>query len=134
MRVAVGKLPGVDSVRVSLNQGYALVFLSRDTDLSVEQVRSVIRNNGFTPKEAKVRVRGRLERRDGSLLLVVPPGGRLFRLAEAVEARGRYGEIASLEPGRELWIRGVVPETKKDFTGIPTLGVLEFGTSSSPPR
>ncbi|GIW53150.1 MAG: hypothetical protein KatS3mg081_2505 [Gemmatimonadales bacterium] len=134
MRVAVGKLPGVDSVKVSLNQGYALVYLSRDNELSVEQVRSVIRNNGFSPKAARVKVRGRLERREGDLVLAVPPRGRIFRLTEAPEARNRFAEIASLGEGREVLVTGVVPETEKGFTGVPTLAVLEFTVLDSSPR
>jgi len=126
VRVAVSKLPGVDSVKVSLNEGYALVFLSRGNDLSVEQVRSVIRDNGFTPKEARVRVRGRLERRGGDLVLSLPRGGRIFRLSEAPEKRDRLVEISSLEEGKEVVVTGVVPETQKGFAGIPRLAVLEF--------
>lgn len=58
----LSKLPGVTSVRVSLNEGKAVAQLAPDSTTTLAQIREVIRHNGFTPKDASVTVVGRLVR------------------------------------------------------------------------
>jgi len=53
-------LAGVESVTVSLNDGYAELLFSKDTATSLAEIREVIRNNGFSPRDASIRVYGRL--------------------------------------------------------------------------
>jgi copper chaperone CopZ len=55
------KLPGVASVKVSLNDGYAEVTVAPGSSVSVAQIRRVIRDNGFTPKEARIDLEGTLQ-------------------------------------------------------------------------
>ena len=66
----LGKLPGVTSVKVSLNDGYAELTASAGSLLSVAQIREVIRNNGFTPKEARIDLEGTLQLTPDPQLLV----------------------------------------------------------------
>jgi len=54
------KLPGVRSVRVSLNEGKAVVALSPGSRTTIGQIREVIRHNGFTPREARAVLVGRV--------------------------------------------------------------------------
>lgn len=54
-------LPGVQSVTVSLNNGYAEVSLASDSKTSLADIREVIRKNGFTPKDAQVQLEGTLQ-------------------------------------------------------------------------
>lgn len=51
-------LPGVQEVTVSLNEGYAEAELASDTSTTLTQIREAIRNNGFTPKQATLRIDG----------------------------------------------------------------------------
>lgn len=55
-------LPGVaaDTVVVSLNEGYAELALTRGATTSLADIRRVISNNGFTPRQAEVRMEGEL--------------------------------------------------------------------------
>lgn len=53
-------LPGVRTVKVSLNEGYAEVTLGDGATTSLTDIRKTIRNNGFTPKQAQVRIEGTL--------------------------------------------------------------------------
>jgi copper chaperone CopZ len=63
-------LSGVEAVTVSLNDGYAEVELSEDSRLTLADIREVIRKNGFSPKDANVRVSGKLaQSEEGQLLL-----------------------------------------------------------------
>lgn len=63
-------LSGVEQVTVSLNEGYAEVHLSDDSQATLAAIREVIRKNGFTPKDADVHVSGKVVRlTDGRFLL-----------------------------------------------------------------
>ena len=71
MRVAVQKLPGVESVNVSLERASTEIQLRPGNSITLDQVRSIIKNNGFTAKEATVTVVGRLIERGGQPALEV---------------------------------------------------------------
>ena len=68
MRVAVRKLDGVRSVTVSLNDGYADILLASQNTVTVERIREAIRRNGFSPREALVRVSGTVVRQGEQLV------------------------------------------------------------------
>lgn len=48
------RVPGVVSVRVSLNAGLTVLDLKPGNDVTLANLRQVIRNNGFVTKEAQV--------------------------------------------------------------------------------
>jgi copper chaperone CopZ len=120
VRVAVRNLPGVDSVRVSLNEGYADVRFEPGSTVTVEQVREAIRKNGFTPREAQVRVRGRVTARGGDLVLEAPGAGS-YVLTGAAEL------LARLQPADPVvrTLEGVVAE--RPSTAIRVTGVVPDG-------
>ena len=71
MRVAVRKLPGVESVDVSLERASTDIKLRAGNSITLAQLRSIIKNNGFTSKEATVTVAGDLIERGGGPALDV---------------------------------------------------------------
>jgi hypothetical protein len=134
VRVAVEKIPGVDSARVSLNEGYAEIALVPENGVTVERVREVIRNNGFTPKETRIRVTGVVTQRGAEPALAVRGQGVRFLLVEHPDARGRAAELAEIAPDREVTVEGVVPETAQETEGPLALEVLRFaGGERTPP-
>lgn len=52
------KVPGVTSVRVSLNEGLTVLELTPGNTVTLVRLREVIRNNGFVTKEARVTASG----------------------------------------------------------------------------
>lgn len=63
-------LSGVEQVTVSLNDGYAEVQLSDDSQATLAEIREIIRKNGFTPKDTDVHVSGKVvQSNDGQFLL-----------------------------------------------------------------
>ena len=54
-------LPGIESVKVSLNDGYAEVTVAPGSAVSLDQIRRIVRDNGFTPKEARIDLEGTLQ-------------------------------------------------------------------------
>jgi copper chaperone CopZ len=71
VRVAVRKLDGVESVEVSLERAAAAINLRPGNRITLSQLRQIIKNNGFTAKEATVTVVGMLTERGGKPALSV---------------------------------------------------------------
>ncbi|WP_243663580.1 heavy-metal-associated domain-containing protein [Rhodothermus marinus] len=67
------QLEGVDSVRVSLNEGRAWLWLHPDNRLTLQMIRQAIWDAGFAAREAVVRVQGELVSSQDSWLLHLPP-------------------------------------------------------------
>lgn len=110
------KLPSVTDVRVSLNEGRAVLVLAADSSTTIENIRRVIRDNGFTPKAARVTVVGTLLQADDGIWLAAPglPRYRLRASNEAVEAALRAhpnGETVKVE-GEILESLAVAAEVK----------------------
>lgn len=71
LTVAMKKLQGVETVDISLNKSAAELTLRAGNQVTVEQLRTIIRNNGFTPKEAVVTTIATPARKAGALTLEV---------------------------------------------------------------
>ncbi|HJU42068.1 MAG TPA: heavy metal-associated domain-containing protein [Vicinamibacterales bacterium] len=54
------KVEGVTQVQVSLKQGLTTLELQPGNTVTVEQLRTIIKNNGFVSKEADIIARGRI--------------------------------------------------------------------------
>ena len=59
--VGLKKVPGADSVTVSLNPGSATVKLKPGNMVRMPQLWEIVRKNGFTPKTTRIVVRGRAQ-------------------------------------------------------------------------
>jgi copper chaperone CopZ len=101
--VAIKKVDGVQDVKVSLNEGSAEVKLKDGNKVTVDQVRELIRKNGFTPKQSEVKVLGKVIERDGKPALDVT-GLDLVYLLEG-DASKLKGMI-----GKEVLVTGQLPE------------------------
>lgn len=131
MRVAVKKLEGVEQVDVSLNIGLAVITFAPDNRVTVEQVREAIRKNGFTPKEAEVRLAGRVSETGGKLILQVPGWDRPYLLLDHPENAGATSQMRSSALGKDVVIDAVVPEAPKRGAPSDTLRVRSFVIPSS---
>ncbi len=111
MSVAIKKVNGVDSVKVSLNEGLADIKLRDGNKVTVEQLRSTIRKNGFTPKESEARVAGRVVERNGKPALEVTGLDLVYLLADAPDAKGKVEQLNG-RMGNQIVLSGELPETK----------------------
>ena len=92
MRVAIRKLPGVESVDVSLERGAAEIRLRSDNRVTVPQLRKIIRDNGFTAKEATVTAVGTLVERGGRPALSVSGTDVVWLLTSGGSSKQAYGD------------------------------------------
>jgi len=118
VRVAIEKIPGVEKVDVSLNDGVAIIRLAAGNEVTVAQVRRMIRDKGFTPKDAQLRLRGRVEAREGGFVLLMPGPDRSYRLSADPTLLSRLREAAGLD----VVIEGRMPQ---DGAGDVSPSMLE---------
>jgi copper chaperone CopZ len=109
--VAIKKVNGVDSVKVSLNEGVADIKLKDGNKVTIEQIRSIIRKNGFTPKESQARIAGRVVERNGKPALEVTRLDQVYLLADAPDAKGKVEQLNG-RMGKQVVLSGQFPETK----------------------
>ncbi len=80
MRVAVRKLPGVQSVDVSLERAVTEIRLNPGNTVTLAQLRKIIKDGGFNSGAADVEVVGTLVQRDGAPTLAVTGTTESFRV------------------------------------------------------
>jgi copper chaperone CopZ len=108
VRVAIMKVPGVESADVSLNKGLATVKLKPGNTIRPSQFWEAIRKNGNTPKTTRVTVRG--EVLSGGAQVRVTGSGETFEVkltpATAQRIKASAGKTVTLEgtltPGKDV--------------------------------
>jgi copper chaperone CopZ len=112
VRVALTKVDGVQSVTVSLEKAAADIQLRPGNRVTLAQLRQIIRDNGFVPKEANVTVIGTLVERGGKPALDVANLGMVWMLAADAKQRDAYAAavrmLAVLPPG-SVEVVGTLP-------------------------
>ena len=111
--IALKRLPGVESVEVSLERGEAEIRLMPGNTLTVEDVQSVIRKGGFETKEVDLSVAGTLVEKDARLAIAV---GRETYL---IGPESRAAELRKLGPGKAIHAHGRL-ETNSKRGSAPT--------------
>jgi hypothetical protein len=127
--VVVGKIEGVQSVTVSLKEGVATIQFAPANRVTLARVRGAIRSNGFTAREAEVRVAGTLVHRGDTLALVVPGTDETFVLQDAPGSSGVVAELRRRDPNQRVVITGHIPRppARRDARGPERLLVRSFG-------
>jgi hypothetical protein len=69
------KVDGVQSVRVSLNDGLTVLDLKAGNTVRLSELRQIIKNNGFVSKEAQVTARGAVSTAEGKPIFEVSGTG-----------------------------------------------------------
>lgn len=108
MSVAINKIPGVESLEVSLNRGMAAIQLKPGNTVRLEQVWEGVQGNGFTPKEARIRALGEVIVTGGKLQFKVLGVNQAYDLIVDPRAETRGGDIEK-QVGKLLLIDGVIP-------------------------
>jgi len=115
--VAVEKMEGVSRAVVSLEKGSVVVTLAEDNRVTLARLGQVIRDQGFTPREAEVRVRGVALREDGAWWFQVSGSGVRYAAEGSEGVIERLGAAA----GAEVIVRGRVPVGEEATLRIVTV-------------
>ena len=97
-------MAGVENVQVKLNEGKAIITLRQGNTLRFDDLIKVVRDKAFTPKEARVSVRGELVA--GKPQLRVSGTNDVYELSGAVA-----GELTK-STGKAVLVEGVIPAPK----------------------
>ena len=116
MSVALEKIDGVDTVKVTLNDGKATLTLKPLNTVTLRQVRTVIEKNGFTPKAASIVAEADV---------IVGPGGQpQLRVSGTTEAfpvaTGTTDAVRTAltkQVGKRVVVQGIVPPLKDNPSG-----------------
>jgi copper chaperone CopZ len=118
VHVALKKMPGVESVDVSLNKGLATVRLRAGNTLSVQQFWQTIHQNGYTPKNTAVSLRGELVNAKGQMKLKITGTNEVLDLVADSSNAAAY-KTAESKLGQTVIIEGVMVPMKNLKTPVP---------------
>ena len=87
------KVPGVNAVRVSLNEGLTVLDFKEENSVTLAQLRQVIRNNGFVTKEAQIVARGLVTASGEQMSFEVTRSGERITLAPSKTLPRQYEDL-----------------------------------------
>ena len=96
------KLPGVLDAKVSLNDGQAVIRLAPVNSVTLADIQTLIRHNGFTPKNALITIVGSLSETGGHYYLL-SSGGARYALQTT-----KPGVLSALTSGEKILVEGRV--------------------------
>lgn len=111
VKIGLEKLEGVEQAQVSLNEGYTSLTLAADNSVTVEKIRQVIQDNGFTPKAATVVIIGRVERGIGGQLVLATSADQVYLLNAAPDKQALWQELQALPVGSSIEIEAGLTES-----------------------
>jgi hypothetical protein len=106
------KLPGVESVEVSLERGLASIQLRRGNRVTLQQLRQLVKHSGFAAREAAVTVIGDLQPDAGGAALSVTGAGTMLTLIADTARPAAYKTVRErlARTARGITLAGVVEE------------------------
>jgi copper chaperone CopZ len=102
------KLDGAEKVDVSLEQGLAKIQLKPENKVTLAAIQKIIKRNGFLPKRANVKLRGKLQNHTLTIT-----GSN-----ESLPAR--LNQTHSVDPQKEYWVEGTL---KIEDNGTQSLAI-----------
>ncbi|MBV8827967.1 MAG: heavy-metal-associated domain-containing protein [Acidobacteriaceae bacterium] len=121
--MALKKVPGVDTVDVSLNKGLATVKLKPGNTVSVPQFWELLHQKGYMPKRTGVSVRGELAAGPGRLQLKVSGTKDVLNLAPDPKNAAAYNDAAK-KAGQSVVVQGAMMPGK-DLKALVPLQVIQ---------
>lgn len=110
------KIDGAEKVDVSLEQGLAKIQLKPENKAKLSEIQTVIKRNGFSPKAANVKLRGKLRNQNNSMHLTITGSNE--------SAPVKLSQEHSIDPQKEYWIEGSL-KIEDSGTQSLTISVLK---------
>src|SRR5690625_7604037 len=95
------RLNGVQKAELDLNSGEARLVFSGSHDTSLQQIQRSIIDGGFSPKEARIKIKGAVHNENGMWLLTTEAGDRFILDTSYVELAEAHAEKAITMEGIE---------------------------------
>ena len=98
------KIRGVEKAEVNAGENSVKLTLAAENKVTLERVRDQIKGAGFTPRDAKVVVRGKPITGDGKWQFTIEGPNQTYLLTTADDAL-----LAKLQRGGSITVEGVCP-------------------------
>lgn len=115
------KLPGVESAKVSLNEGRTTIQLNAGNAVSMTQIRQGVERNGFTPQQAVVKAQADVVATANGLQLKISGTNDTYDVAATAHAEHIQQQLKN-NAGQRVVIDGIVP-VQKDPKATPVIQV-----------
>jgi copper chaperone CopZ len=104
------RIEGVKDATVSLDEGYATVLLAPDNSVTLEKIRQIIQDNGFTLKDATVVVSGAIARGIYNQPLLTTGDGQEYVLVTTLNRESVQQELSALPDGAAVEVKAHLDE------------------------
>lgn len=120
-------LPGVKQATVNLNTGVASIVLAPDSPTTLAQIRKVILEHGFSPKQARVMLSGELQQNTGRYWLIA--GGTRYLLSAT-----KPGILSTLKPGEHIVVEGQIAAGHEQDSAVTVTRAHQTPSAPASPR
>jgi copper chaperone CopZ len=121
MSGALQKLEGVEKVQLVAESGLVIIELKADNKIALEQLRRIVRSNGYPTKEAEITARGRMQGAGAALAFDLLNGSSLT-----------LSEAPTSSPKEIVEIKGVVTANDKNEERLRIVSVATLGARLAP--
>ena len=104
------KLDGIEKVKVSLNEGKAFLNLAADNSLTLQKIHEEVENNGFSPRDAEVTLKGTVVKKNKQISIKVNQESFLVSLKSEPNA---LNKIKTLEEGASVRLKEMLGKKKQ---------------------
>ncbi|MCA1854199.1 MAG: heavy-metal-associated domain-containing protein [Beggiatoa sp.] len=111
------KLPGVESAKVSLNEGRAIIQLQPGNKVTMAQIRQSVTRNGFTPQQAAISGEADVIAKGDKLQLRISGTNEVYDLASTPHKDGVLDQLRK-STGQQVVIEGIVPAQKDERAAL----------------
>jgi copper chaperone CopZ len=111
--VAVGGIPGVKKVEVSLNKGLVTIALKPGNTVRMAQIRKAVLKNAFSPKGSRVSAVGEIVINHGRPQLKLTQTNELYNLKAAPGSDAVLAALRS-DAGKTVLVDGHIPAPKDE--------------------
>ncbi len=101
------KMDGLESVRVSLNDGKAYLTLAATNELTLQKIQEEVKNNGFSARNAEITLKGELLSEGNEWRIKV--NGETFIVSDDTPS----DILSKLNPGN-IQLKGLVKDEEDD--------------------
>ncbi len=112
LQKSLKSMDGVTGVDVSLNNGLAVLQFAPDNEVTLEEIRTAVRESGFSPETATITVSGTLAKEGGQWVLTSTSGARYV----LEQSAGNVSDV-DLSAQEQVTVTGTVPEGEKPSNG-----------------
>jgi len=114
------KMDGLESVRVSLNDGKAYLKLASANELTLQKIQEVVKSNGFSARNAEVALKGELLKEGNEWRIKV--NGETFKVSDDTTS----DILSKLNPGN-IQLKGLVKDEEDgELTGKWNFRIIEI--------